>query len=68
VDGIKVTSAQKQSRLGPTGQTVEVYVVWVETANGVTGQIEVPASQWNKENLETILAEERDRLDLPFTL
>lgn len=68
MDGIKVTSAQKQSRLGPTGQTVEVYVVWVETANGVTGQIEVPASQWNKENLETILAEERDRLDLPFTL
>ena len=68
MDGIKVTASQKQSRLGPTGQAIEVYMVWVETANGATGSIEVPASKWNKADLEAILQAERDRLDLAFNL
>lgn len=68
MDGIKVTASQKQTRMGPTGQTFDVYEVWVQTEQGATGRIEVPASKWNKADLEVILSKTKDDLDLAFGL
>lgn len=64
----QVTSAQKQQRLGPSGQTREVYVVWLETSRGATGSVEVPAGVWQGDGLKAYLQEQADLLDKAFVL
>ena len=66
--GIKVTGSQEQVRMGPNAQTIRIHVVWVETDSGATGQLEVPAAQWNPDDLAKLLEAKRNELDLAFTI
>jgi len=68
VANFEVTSAQKQQRLGPSGTTREIYVVWLETARGATGMVEVPAAIWEGDGLRAYLQAEADKLDKAFVL
>ena len=63
-----VEAVQKQDRLGPTGDPVPVYVVWLKTTMGATGRIEVPASGWEGDDLGAYLQDQADNLDKAFNL
>jgi len=63
-----VEAVQKQDRLGPTGDAVATYVVWLKTALGAKGRIEVPVSVWEGDGLREHLQAEADNLDKAFVL
>ena len=63
-----VEAVQKQDRLGPTGDAVSTYVVWLRTTLGSKGRIEVPAATWNSDGLREHLQAEADSLDKAFVL
>lgn len=64
----RVEAVQKQDRLGPTGDAVPMYVVWLKTTLGAGGRIEVPASVWEGDGLAEHLRAEADNLDKAFNL
>jgi len=64
----KITSASRQQRMLPGGNTMQVYIAWLETSAGATGSVEVPASVWEGENLKEYLQGEADKLDRAFNL
>lgn len=64
----KVEAVQKQDRLGPTGDPVPMYIVWLKTALGASGRIEVPAPVWEGDDLEHYLRVEASNLDKAFVL
>lgn len=66
--GFKVEAVQKQDRLGPTGDVVATYVVWLRTTLGAKGRIEVPVSVWEGDDLKAHLQAEADNLDKGFVL
>lgn len=66
--GFRVEAAKKQARMGPTGDAVPIYVVWLRTALGGTGQVEVPVSVWEGDGLREFLQAEADKLDKAFLL
>jgi len=64
----KITSASRQQRMLPGGNTTQVYIAWIETAAGATGSVEIPAATWEGENLKGYLQAEADKLDRAFNL
>ena len=64
----KITSASRQQRMLPGGNTTQVYIAWIETAAGATGSVEVPASVWEGDGLKSFLQGEADKLDRAFNL
>jgi hypothetical protein len=68
VDGIKVTGTTKLDRLGMGNVPEIVYRVSYQTALGAVGVVEVDARDFTAEKLPEVLAEERDRANLAFTI
>lgn len=66
--GFEVEAVQKQDRLGPTGDGVPTYVVWLRTRLGAKGRIEVPAATWEGDSLREYLQAQADNLDKAFVL
>ncbi len=64
----KVEAVQKQDRLGPTGDPVPVYVVWLKTSLGASGRIEVSAPVYEGDGLREYLTTEAETLDKAFVL
>jgi hypothetical protein len=64
----KVVSAQKQDRLRPDGGRATVYVVWLETAKGATGSLEIPEAVWAGDGLKEYLEDQASVLDKAFDL
>lgn len=64
----KVEAAKKQARMGPTGDAVPIYVVWLRTDLGGTGMVEVPVTVWESDDLRDFLQVEADKLDKAFLL
>lgn len=62
----KVEAARRQDRMRPDGGTSQVYVVWIETDLGATGQVTVPAAIWDGDGLQEYLQAEADKLDKAF--
>jgi hypothetical protein len=62
----KVDAAQRRDRLRPDGGTSQVYVVWLTTDLGATGQVSVPATVWGSDDLGSFLQTEADKLDKAF--
>ena len=68
MNSFKITSASRQQRMLPGGNTVQVYVTWIETNAGATGVVEVPSAVWEGEELKAFLQAEADKLDKAFSL
>jgi len=66
--GFKVESSQRQDRMRADGGSVQVYVVWLRTDLGATGQVTVPTSVWESGDLREYLQDEADKLDKAFKL
>lgn len=66
--GFKVEAAEKQERMGPTGDALPVYVVWLKTNKGAKGRIVVPVDVWEGDGLKEHLQAEADKLDKAFNL
>lgn len=64
----RVEAVQKQDRLGPTGDAVPTYVVWLKTTKGASGRITVPVDVWEGDDLEHHLKAEASKLDKAFNL
>ena len=64
----KVTDTREMSQMTPAGSVVKVYRVWLVTANGSTGTVDVPVDKWNSEDLTEILKEKAADLDLAFAV
>lgn len=63
-----VEAVQKQDRLGPTGDPVPLYMVWLRTTLGAKGKIEVPVATWEGDGLREHLQAQADNLDKAFVL
>lgn len=63
-----VEAAQRQDRMLPNGDTKQVYVVWLKTDRGASGQVTVPSSVWEGDELGSYLQAEADKLDKAFVL
>lgn len=64
----KVLESRQIQKLGPTGTSVSVYRVWIQTERGSTGSIDVDAADWTADKLKPILEGLATDLDLAFTL
>lgn len=64
----KVLDSRQIQKITPAGGNQSLYRVWVETSNGSTGSIDIPAEDWTAEKLNPILVDFAKTLDLPFTL
>lgn len=64
----KVLESKQIKKLGPTGSSVAVYRVWIQTDRGSTGAADVDAADWTAEKLRPILEAFAADLDLAFTL
>lgn len=64
----KVTDTREMQVLTPGGNSETVNRVWLKTARGATGSVDVPLDKWNKVDLKIILDEKAADLDLPFDL
>ena len=64
----KVLESKQIQKLGPTGSSVAVYRVWIQTDRGSTGAADVDAADWTAEKLKPILEAFAADLDLAFTL
>ena len=64
----KVLETRQIQTLSPTGATQQVYRVWIQTARGSSGNIDVAQADWTAERLKAILDQFATDLDLAFTL
>ncbi len=63
-----ITDSRQLDTLTPAGTTQTVYRVWITTARGATGTVDVNKADWNIDGLAKILAEKANELDLAFML
>jgi hypothetical protein len=63
-----VQDTREIQTMTPGGGTKRMYRVWLQTENGATGSVDVPADKWNAEDLRRILEEKADELDLAFAI
>jgi len=66
--GFRVTDTQEISQMTRAGSEVKVNRVWLVTARGSSGYVDVPLDQWNKETLPGLLQAKADELDLAFLI
>ena len=64
----KVLESKQIQKLGPTGSSVAVYRVWIQTDRGSTGAVDIDAGDWTADKLKEILGNFAADLDLAFTL
>jgi len=64
----KVLESKQIQKLGPTGSSVSMYRVWIQTARGSTGAADIEDADWTAEKLKPILERFAADLDLAFTL
>ena len=64
----KVIESRQIQRLVPTGSSVSVYRVWIQTEHGSTGSLDVEQADWTAEKLPGLLVTFAAKLDLAFTL
>lgn len=64
--GYKVQDTREMSKMSPAGHAKKVYRVWLVTDQGSSGQIDVTADKWNKDDLPGILEQKAAELDLAF--
>lgn len=62
-----VTDVSQIERMTPGGGKQIIYKVHYVTGRGSTGTVEVSPDDWDTERLREILAEEAERLDLPYS-
>jgi hypothetical protein len=63
-----VTDTQQISSMTPGGATITMYRVWLQTARGSRGRVDVPEDKWNREQVAEILSAEAEKLDLALDL
>ncbi len=63
-----VTDSRQLSSMTQAGGERKFYRVWITTARGATGSVDVPVAQWNKDTLSEILTAKAAELDLAFSL
>ena len=61
-----VESANRQNRLRPGGGVKTVYVVWLRSGQGATGQVEISEDVWESDQLGETLQAEAAKLDRAF--
>ena len=66
--GYTVTGTTQREKLGQDGKIRQVYIVYLETDLGVTGEVEVNKADWTEEKLSGILEKAANDLDLAFRL
>jgi len=64
----KVIESRQIQKLGPTGSSVSMYRVWIQTERGSTGAADIDGADWTAEKLKPILDRFAADLDLAFTL
>ena len=64
----KVLESKQVQKLGPTGSSVAMYRVWIQTERGSTGAADIDGADWTAEKLKPILERCATDLDLAFTL
>jgi len=64
----RVEAVQKQDRMGPTGDAIPTYVVYLKTTKGASGRIEVSPSVYEGDGLREHLQAEAAKLDKAFDL
>lgn len=64
----KITDTRQIDRMTQAGTQVTVYRVWLVTARGATGTLDVTTDKWNKEALPALLEAKASELDLAFDL
>ena len=64
----KVIESRQINKLGPTGNSVAQYRVWIQTERGSTGAADIDAADWTADKLKEILGNFADDLDLAFTI
>ena len=63
-----VIESRQIAKLGPTGNSVSEYRVWIQTERGSTGSIDVSAADWKADKLKELLTDFATDLDLAFNL
>lgn len=63
-----ITDSRQIDTLTPAGTTQTVYRVWLTTARGSSGTVDVSKADWNPDALAKILLEKANELDLAFML
>ena len=66
--GYTVTGTTQREKLTQDNRIRQVYIVYLETDLGVTGEVEVSKADWTEEKLSEILEEAANDLDLAFRL
>ena len=66
--GYTVTGTTQREKLGQDNRIQQVYIVYLETDLGVTGDVEVAKADWTEEKLPGILEKAANDLDLAFRL
>jgi len=63
-----VLDTREITSMTPAGSVRKAYRVWIQTANGATGTVDVAAGDWKADRLTVLLSSKADELDLPFSL
>jgi len=64
----RVTDTQQVTALTQAGTPRVSYRVWIVTARGSRGYVDIPAEEWRPEAVEAALNELAERLDLAFEI
>jgi len=63
-----VLDTREITSMTPAGSVRKAYRVWIQTANGATGTVDVAAGDWKADRLTVLLSSKADELDLAFSL
>jgi len=63
-----VLDTREITSMTPAGSVRKAYRVWIQTARGASGTVDVSAEEWKVDSLKEILSAKADQLDLAFTL
>ena len=63
-----VTDTRELNKLTQAGTERKFYRVWLTTANGASGSVDILEKDWTAEQIPDILQVKADSLDLAFTL
>ena len=64
----EVRDTREISEMTPAGSRRTLYRVWIQTARGATGTVDVAADDWTSEKLPTILEAKAETLDLAYSV
>lgn len=63
-----VTDTREVATLTQAGTERKSYRVWLQTENGSSGSVDIPAAKWTPESVKEILQAKATDLDLAFSL